>query len=328
MKTQSIFLALFSLISILLVTSIGFNIYLYQKINKAPDISAYSENKLSRERITEQYTKNESPAKSAKPDQAVKESALKTRVNELEYNLEIAEEDADTAYDQLSEELDKKEEYKNAIKTVRSLSLENNLTTARKTALINSLNVYDPLFDKLNISEEEFQEFKNILADRAMETASLRINGFATGAEGRANMSKVRKVSAEHNARIRDLLGDDQYGVYLDYTRRMREYTDLDNFSATLPPDNNITQEQRDLLVEAMYKGRMAATSEIQSDESLNQQERMLLPFKITKLSNEKGLEAGRSILTPEQYDRYKAFMDEKNTRMEQMMKIRKFMDE
>ena len=115
MKTQKLVLkSAFCFAGLLFLLLIGFNIYQYQQIKK-----------LSEKTVPEKIVKNESTNDSqATPFKMVQKSKMKSstpvskkeksstnEINELEYQLNAAEEELDMANEELFDELSKKAEF-------------------------------------------------------------------------------------------------------------------------------------------------------------------------------------------------------------------------
>lgn len=188
---------------------------------------------------------------------------------------------------------------------------------------------YDPLFGKLNLSEEEFAEFKDILVEKNIEQFSSSYSLDASEEEKQAAIEKSRETSIKYDNQIREFLGEEQYGTYQNYNMRVYYYRDLNEFMDTLPPEGRISEGQTEILVEAMYEGNRAVSMEntlTRPYTSYSQKEIMERSLKTTKLANEKYVEASRSVLSPEQVEQYKAYLQKKVDRQESSMKIQEYL--
>ncbi len=96
---------------------------------------------------------------------------------------------------------------------------------------------------------------------------------------------------------------------------RLAERSNREQFAKTLPPGNRLSEEQEDALIDSMYKGRQGIYSENPDDitsTSDSQKEISQRSLKMTRLTNQKYLEAARGILSPEQYEQYKSYLQKK----------------
>ena len=187
----------------LLLASIVINISQYQQFKK-----------LSIRPVTEKITKNKHVIDS-KSDSAVTPSKISQKsttpasketkpdtseIDRLEYYLRAAEEELIMTYEQLDEELYKKAEYKKArdlfAKSMSSLSNTVNRKRVRDSLTQILGNDYDPLYKKLSLSEEEFNEFKDILVDERMELEDL----YASRTEDSSNEEVEKLTLQEENA--------------------------------------------------------------------------------------------------------------------------------
>ena len=349
MKSQKMILILFSLTVVLLFVSIGFEIYLYQQIRGLSEVIASGQNiqkkiegepaashKIDEKQITKTESRDSSDTSyiiSANKSNAVAdkaEAAVNNEINELEYQLDAAEEEVDMATSQLSEELTKKDEYKKAMKNLSSShSSDAAMKRANEESAIRMADDYDPLFKKLNMSEEEFAEFKDILIEKNIELFSSSYSIDAPEEEKQAAREKSREAFIKYDNQLREFLGEEQYGIYQSYSMRVHYYKDLNEFMETLPPDNRISEEETDIFVESMYEGNRVVNMEnafIGSYTSYSQKEMMERSLKIQKLANEKYVEASRSFLSPEQVEQYKAYLQKKVDRQESSMKIQEYL--
>ena len=351
MKSQKTLLALFSSTALLLVASFGFNIYQYQRIKGLSEITALEQNAKNKSAddsdplhvtATEQITKSESvndldPShtgiKISKTYITTENKGERSGVNEidnLEYQLNAAEEEVDMATLQLAEELTKKDEYKKAIKNLsRSLQSDESLKKANEESARRMADDYDPLFKKLSMSEEEFEEFKDLLVQKNLEMFSASYSPDSSEEEKKEAIEKSRESSAKYQKQIREFLGEEQYETYMSFTMRQQEYRELNDFMKTLPPDSGISETLVDDLIDSMYKGRQAVYAENRSDmtsRSNTQQEMIKRSLNMMKMTNEKYLEASRSVLSPEQVEQFKTYLQKKVDRMESSMKISEYL--
>lgn len=317
MKVPKIYSALFSITVLLLLISVGFNIQQYMKRKGSSEI-----NKLAKKSVQTEPVKDSAPSQVAHKD----EDSDKNEIDKLEYQLSAAEEEVDIATEQLNEELTKKDEYKKAVEKLnRSYMKDTIALSAKKQA-----NYYDPLFKKLNMSDEEFEEFKNLIAERQIAEREVYTNGDYSNSQ--EAFKHMREASASYTKKIRELLGEEQYSTYQHFEGRLSEYIGWNRFLETLPSEISITEDQEDNLIEAMYEGAQAvyAESKKANQQSIDSDRQTMneRALNTEKQRYEKYLEASHDVLSPEQQELYKAYLQGRVNRMESTMKVSEYLEE
>lgn len=336
MEFRKKFVSLFSLTVLLLFASVGFNIYQHQQI-KGLSEKITSENMVqadSSSRSGSAAVKN--PGQSRKKDIAFNGKGGKTgadKIDELEYQLDAAEEEVDMATAQLSEELAKKEEYRKARnKLSSSLISDASRKRAMEFGAIQMAEEYDPLFKKLNISEEEFKKFKELLVERSSGLSDIApLTGDTSEGEKKELLKSVNETYMNYNNKIRDLLGEENFQTYQYYSNRVSERRNVREFNETLPYDIAMTDEQADRLIDEMYDARLAVYTEnpVKITEKSNDQQAMQeMMLERQKLTNKKYLEASRGILSSEQAEQYSAYLKKKTEMEESMMKMSNYLND
>ena len=321
----------FSLAGLLILSSIGFNIYQYQR-NK----------KLITKPVQENIGKNESTNDSditSKPVSAIntvplkKEGAPSGDARELESQLNMTEEELDETSGQLSEELAKKSEFKKAYEQFSKNMASN---PAYKKAMNEStkrmVQEYDPLFKKLNISEEEFKEFKAIQADRMKEIQDAVLPNIVTASdEERAKMNQqMMEINNKYREKINEFLGEEKSSIYVSYRQSLSERSSLSDFLKTVSPDNRISEEQTEALIDSMYAARKAVYDEMGPDMDMNSsasftEENIAHQLEKSKKVYDKYIEACRGVLPDDQVEQYKNYFKETLDLTESMLKTRMF---
>ena len=317
MKVPKIYSALFSITVILLLISVGFNIHQYKKRTGSSDI-----NKSAKKSAQTEPVKDSDPSQVAHKD----EDSGKIEVNKLKYQLSAAEEEVDIATEQLNKELTKKDEYKKAVEKLNRSDMKDGIALSAK----RQANYYDPLFKKLNMSKEEFEEFKNLIAERQIAEHEIYINGSYNNSQ--KAFKHMREASVYYTKKIRELLGEEQYSTYQHFGYRLDEYIYWNRFLKTLPSEISITEDQEDDLIENMYKGARAVIEESRKDDlqSIGNDKQAMneRSINIMRQRFEKYLEASRAVLSPEQQELYKSYLQGRVDRMESAMKVSVYLDE
>lgn len=344
MKTQKFVLkTLYCLAGLLFLASIGVNIIQYRQFNK-----------LSGRLTSEDITKNEPvmyPNIGAESAQVktVKNTRMKNaapegkagdsgtgEVKELSYQLNAAQEELDMTNDQLSEELQKKAEFKKAWYrpgTNRSDPVYKKMVRDVSTKQISE--DYDPLFNKLNIPEEEFNKFKAMLVEKRIEIDSLsqEYSAAKSAEEKKKIIQKEKEIDDRYREKISDFLGRGKNEIYQAYLERLSERNDLNDFMKTQPPDRRIDDVQMDELIDSMYEARKVVYDEMDTvtDKDSSPEltkEKITRIIKNQALVNEIKVEASRGIMTPAQVEKFKAFLKQKQDMMDASLKMSLYFNE
>lgn len=336
MKIQKLLLkTVYCLAGLLFISSIVVNIYQYQQFKK-----------ISKEPVPAKTTKDESTGKTmSAPVKMVQKSEIKSttliskeensnpsEINELEYQLNATEEELDMANEQLDDELSKKAEFKKArdqlAKNMYSLS-----NPVNKKMMVDSLtpiigNDYDPLLKKINISKEEFDEFKGMLIEQRMEEQSLSASYMGASDEEKEKVNQqLIEIAKKYGNKISDFLGEEKNEIYKTYASRLPERRNLREFMETLSPDNRIKEEQAENLIDSMYSARKAVYDEMGPGPNINSssdltEEKLSQIMEMSARVNEKYVEVSRGTMTPEQVEQYKAFLKQRQEMTESVFKM------
>jgi hypothetical protein len=117
---------------------------------------------------------------------------------------------------------------------------------------------YGPLLNKLDLSEEEAKKLKDLLFEQNREIF-ISIAGVTTEEEEKEMMKKASEHFMKYKDEIRAFLGEEKYRIYDDYSNRIPDRISLNEFMESLPPENRISDEQAERLIDAMYDGRISA---------------------------------------------------------------------
>jgi len=337
MKTQKLLLkTAYCLTGLLFLASIGLNIYQYQQFKE-----------LSERPVPDKIEKNEtvSDSNSGSESAPVKmvqkstapvseqEKSSTSEIDELEYHLSAAEEELDMTSEQLVDLLSKKAEYKKArdqlSKSMSSLSDPVNRKMIRDSLTQILGNDYDPLYEKLNISREEFDEFKGILVDQQMEIRNISesIVGASSDEEEKKARHQAEETINKYENKISDFLGEEKNEIYQSYVNRLTERRSLRDFMETQPPDNRINEEQTEVLIDSMYEARKTVYDEMgpvtNNGSSFELTEETLAEvMEMSARVNEEYVELSRGMMTPEQVEQYKTFLEQELEMQESLLKM------
>jgi hypothetical protein len=335
MKTQKVLLkTAYCLVGLSILVLIGLSIFQHQQIKK-----------LSENAVPDTITKDESTgdpmsapvemvqksvAKSTGPVSKEKESYT-GEINELEYQLDAAEEELDMTNEQLSDELSKKRRLKEAAAQLQKNMLSDPaLKKVMRDALRQNLDRnYDPLSKLLNISTENFNELKDLLVDRMMEfedmsTLILEASSVDEKAEINQRMEEIRN---KYDNNIREFLGDEKNKIFQSYNNSLSERSNLNGFMESLSPENRINEDQAEILIKSMYETRKMVQAEMGPDEDIRfpsdlNEEAIARQMEVSKKAYEKYTEVSRNILPPAQVEQFKAFLKQRLDMTESSLKI------
>lgn len=344
MKKQKMLLrTIYCLAGLLFIVSIGVNVFQYQRFKKFPQ-KPVSEKITKNESISDSNSTPKSMAvkiikknkiKNTAPDEK-EEKSNTNKVGELEYHLNAAKEELDMTKEQLSEELSKKAEFKKISNTPSSIRSDPYYIKMKRDVITRQLDeVYEPLFNKLNISEEDFNKFKDMVLEATMELESLRSSyRAASSAEEKEELNQQSKEIVEkHNIKISELFGEINNEIYNAYENRRLERRNLSQFIKSLSPDNKLNEEQREALIDSMYEARETANSEmgtVTNNSSSSELTEETIAQRINKqaLVNERYVDASSSIMTPEQIEQYKAYLKQQLEMQESSLKMRLYLND
>ncbi len=340
MKTQKLsFKIVYCLAGLIIMVSLGFNIYQHQR-NKEFFTKSVPEKTANNVFISESSSiTNSAPAKAVQKNiipVSKAASPASSDINKLEDNLNSTEQDLDSTGEELSEELSKRAEFKKAYKQFSKNMASDPAyqKTMRETLTESMLKEYEPLFKKLGISREEFDEFKSILADRMMEIQNAVLpNTLTASDEEKAEMDKkIREINNKYKDRVNNFLGQEKSAIYVSYQMRFAERSSLNFFMDSLPPDNRISEDQTEALIDTMYAARKTIYDDMGPDIDMNfstnlTEENIAHEIKKTRLVYDRWVEATRGILSDAQVEQYKNYLKRIIASTESMYKTRLFMN-
>ena len=323
---------LFYLAGLILVITIGFNIYQYQRNMK------FLEN-LSAESVTQEESIK---SLTAKHDITAREQDIKIMgptgkapgINKLEDQLNATEEELNKANEQLSEELAKKEAFRNAqAKFQEKIRSDPAFMESIKSSIKSGIDRdYELLYGLLDLSPDKLEGFKGIVYDWRMVNVdrSDLINRAATDEE-KEEAYRVRQEARDRfNSEFIDLMGQDKFKIYDDFKNRRFDRDTLSTFMATLPPENRPGDAQMDNLIDRMYESRtyieksMGFYDIIDFPSDLNEK---TVAHEIDMADQVYGkyAEIGSDILPAEQAEQFKAYLMKKNESYASQVKMRAF---
>ncbi len=120
--------------------------------------------------------------------------------------------------------------------------------------------IYRDLFDLLNLQEPQRTQFEKLIMEKAtagMEAAFAMMGADKTPEERKAAAAAVKKLMEESEAKIKDLLGKEDYAKVQRYEDSQLERMQLKTFSGNLASkDLNMDEATEAKLMDVMYQER------------------------------------------------------------------------
>jgi hypothetical protein len=193
--------------------------------------------------------------------------------------------------------------------------------------------MYGPLLKCLQLSDADMESFKNLLLDRQMalvDSSMDMMNNAATPEEKKAAADRIKELTATYDAQCKELLGDDNYALYKSYEETQVERMQVSMFKGSLTGADQLSAEQEDSLIRAMYeartnfKGALPGIGDQQAvvDPSQFTPERMTQMLEESAKLQEQYIEKAATILTPSQLEQFKANQKQQQAIQEMGMKM------
>jgi hypothetical protein len=177
---------------------------------------------------------------------------------------------------------------------------------------------YQPLFEYLNLSEEEEAGFTDILMRKMDGMKNLGREIFGNMHKGEISdetREKFATLNQEFADEMKNYLGDDVYDVYVQYENTQPERKEVQRINGKLAESNSttLTLDQQDELIAAMYEDRKETDvfvmtgmqmTELPSNELLSEEGKVQQAEKLDQL-NAQYIETASTILDAEQLDEF-----------------------
>ncbi len=190
---------------------------------------------------------------------------------------------------------------------------------------------YGSLFKYLQLSDADLEAFKGLLLDKQMAPMS---GGFdimtkaRTPEEMAAEGKRIKETTAAFDARIKELLGDENYAVYQSFEETQLERMQVTQLKGSLNSGDQMTEEQEDKLIRAMHVERTNFHYSVGVDEKQTADITQFTPERIAKLLEESAklqeqyVSQAAAILTPTQLEQFKANQKQQQAMQEMGMKM------
>jgi hypothetical protein len=120
---------------------------------------------------------------------------------------------------------------------------------------------YEGLYKKLNLSTEDQQIVSDLLADRssaAMEKAMKLFGGKTDEATLTATRKEIEGIKAEHDTKLRGVLGEQKFNELSSYEKTMGEQRSVDSFARSMERSGTpLEPAKKDALLTIMQEERL-----------------------------------------------------------------------
>lgn len=192
--------------------------------------------------------------------------------------------------------------------------------------------LYGSLFKCLQLTDEEMGRFKELLLDRQMalvDSSMEMMSASATAEEKKAAAAKVKELSEAFDAQFKELLGDDNYGLYKSFEETQAERMQVTMFKGSLGAADQLSDEQEDGLIRAMHEARSGfAFSAPDPSNPQAADPSQFTPEGIEKILadsarlQEQYVAKAADLLTPAQLEQFKASQKQQQAMQEMGMRM------
>lgn len=202
----------------------------------------------------------------------------------------------------------------------------------------NYASQYADFFEAFNISPEDAEAFIDILLAENMASQELYFKAEEITNPTEADRIRFgqlfKDLNSEYETKKKEILGDTTYQESQPYWNRwyLQEY-EIDDLSAALDSSEKLTETQKAALLDVLTEvqnSRIKENAAEKSDESdtytfpseqYNQENIDQTVERVTR-RYEAYVEAARTVLTPSQIEKYKAYLDQELANFINSMKI------
>ena len=120
--------------------------------------------------------------------------------------------------------------------------------------------LYSPLLKQLNLTPEETEKFKEMMAENALKSASAATSLFDGSTNRTERIASLSDAQKEFTQQLKDFLGEDRYKQYEEYQETAGERMQLNQLKQQLAGgDDAITDQQMEQLLGFMREERKAS---------------------------------------------------------------------
>ena len=260
-------------------------------------------------------------------------------VEDLNYQLQAAEDELDMVHEDLNKEMDQKAEVARLRRESQRKQMQ---SPSYKKIVRKSIATRNAgFFEAFNISPEDAEVFNDIMMAEQMASIEFRMESGEITNPTEADRERFKQLydelHAEYETQKIDLLGEAVYEEYVPYLskRSIEEYRvgRVDRFSELLDSNEKLTDTQRTALVDALAEAQAAqrkeTTAEIDETENTfrfpsERYDEASIERMVENMTsrNEASVEAARGVLTPSQAEKLETQLDQELDRMITSMKM------
>lgn len=178
---------------------------------------------------------------------------------------------------------------------------------------------YGSLFKSLNLSAEDLDALKQLLADRqvaGMDAGLAMMNGDTSATNRAQRAAEIKQADAGYDKQIQDFLGADDYTVFKNYEATLGERTQVNLFKQSLAGAEPLTDQQEADLIAAMHQGRTTvANTDFMSSSTPNPtkftEEGIAEMQKQLEQVNNNYLQSAATILSATQLEQFKKYLEQ-----------------
>jgi hypothetical protein len=192
--------------------------------------------------------------------------------------------------------------------------------------------MFGDLFKELALSQEEVDAFKTLLLDKhmvAIEMGASLMKPNVDERQKKQTAEAMKQANDDTNSRIREFLGDERFAAYKDYEKTIQDRLIVRQFRESLADsDNPLDKSQGDQLIQVIKeeKENFPFTMDVQNPDGMNHgqfsAESITTYMKEKAELNKRVLERVAAILTPEQQDAFRSFLENQQKLEEIGMKM------
>jgi len=313
---------------------IGLNLYQHQQIKKATQGISTELSSDNQSPVADKTGAVSSRLKVADQNPSLAPGESQSAGNEgddLSYQLEAAEEELEMINKQLSEEEAKKAEQRKIQKELQKRHRED---PSFKTSMKRRMDTqYADLFNKLNLSAEEEDKFKDLLVEEMMAQQDIY---YEYDTDSYATLSREQQeelnqrymvLQNEYESKKEDLLGEENYVSYQTYSETQGERYNVNAFIETLDTGEKLTETTKEALIGAMHEAMSNVAYERIDDDS----ESLSNPYSEKNIARmlanydrriDAYIKAGNSILSAPQLEQFKSYLQKEREQYKLIMEM------
>jgi hypothetical protein len=309
-----------SLMCISLLVSIGLNIFFYQQMKKS------TQDTDQKPVVSNLSVNNKIHASNLGTNLDVKgRESKKNEVDNINYQLDAAEEELDIAHEKLSYELSNKSEFIQSLLEQNKKINEDPSSKQRKRAFWKTVmeSEYEKLFKDLNLTQEQKEKLLNITVDKELEYLNIcdELGAITNPSEEKREefRKRFKDYDEEYFIKINELLGGNDYIKYEDYEDERTERYYITGFNRGLSANEQLTEIQQKIIIDSIYEARKNFNSKqgiekytISFNSERLTENGIAKNVEIVSKTFEQYITTAKSILTTDQSEQFNAYLKEK----------------